>query len=62
MDNFPTLAVFRDGQPLHFGVTLPQEALVRRLLQALSETDRGAVPVPDAVATLPQRLLPLLAA
>jgi thioredoxin 1 len=56
VDNFPTLAVYRDGHTLHFGATQPQESLVRRLLTALSEADRAAVPVPDAVSTLPQRL------
>jgi thioredoxin 1 len=56
VDDFPTLAVYRDGRALHFGAALPQEALVRRLLLALSRADRAAIEVPDAVATLPERL------
>ncbi len=34
--DFPTLAVFRDGAPLHFGPSLPLEAVVGRLLDALA--------------------------
>jgi thioredoxin reductase (NADPH) len=56
VENFPTLAVFGDGPALHFGVCQPQEAVVRRLLQALSEQGRPCAEVPEAVATLPQRL------
>jgi len=56
VENFPTLAVFHHGRPVHFGVTLPQEAVCRRLLQALAEDGRQEASVPEAVATLPQRI------
>jgi thioredoxin 1 len=56
VEDFPTLAVYHDGRALHFGPTLPQEAVVRRLLAALAEGGRPAVPVPEPVATLPLRL------
>jgi thioredoxin 1 len=56
VEDFPTLVVFGDGPALHFGVSLPQEAVVRRMLRALAETGRPSATVPDAVATLPLRL------
>jgi thioredoxin reductase (NADPH) len=56
VEDFPTLAVFRRGEPVFFGVTLPQEAVVQRTLAALRAGDAPAVPVPDPVAALPDRL------
>src|SRR5271163_2030467 len=35
VENFPTLAVFRDDAPMFFGPTLPQEGVVERLVGAL---------------------------
>ena len=53
IENFPTLAVFRDGRPLFFGVSPPQEGVIARTLGALASGDAPAVEVPDAVAQLP---------
>ena len=55
VDNFPTLAVYRGSTPLHFGVSLPQEQAVARLIDALA---RGAQPLraPEAVRALPGAL------
>lgn len=53
VESFPTLAVFRAGLPLHFGVSLPQEGVVARMLDALAARPAptsGAVP--EAVAAL----------
>lgn len=36
VESFPTLAVFRAGQALHYGVSLPQEGLVARMIDALA--------------------------
>ena len=55
VDNFPTLVVFRDGQPVHFGVSTPHESVIARLLQALSES-RRVIAVDDEVAQLPALL------
>lgn len=59
VENFPTLAVFRGDVPVFFGVCLPQEAVIARLIKALlrEEPHRGAA-VPDTVETL-RRLLVL---
>ena len=51
VENFPTLAVYRGTTPLHFGVSLPQEGTVARLIDALSERTEGAE-VPDSVRAL----------
>lgn len=55
-ENFPSLAVFREGVPVFFGATSPQEGVVRRLLAALAHGAPVAVPVPDEVAALPRTL------
>ena len=47
VENFPTLAVWRDASLLFYGVTLPQEGGVARLVDALAT---GGVPVPNAPA------------
>lgn len=57
VDDFPTLAVFKDGQPVYFGSTLPQEGLVKRLLSALEDGPSKVIDVPHAVAELPRALL-----
>ena len=56
IENFPTLAVYRDGSPLFFGVSPPQEGVIARTLAALASGDARAVEVPDAVARLPTAL------
>ena len=56
IENFPTLAVYRDGGPLFFGVSLPQEGVIARTLHALASGDSRTVEVPDAVARLPAAL------
>lgn len=54
IDDFPTIAVFRGTVPVHFGVSLPHEGIVGRLLAALENGTARAVEVPTAVALLPQ--------
>lgn len=39
VDNFPTILVERDGQPLFFGTMLPHIGQLERLVDALSEPD-----------------------
>jgi thioredoxin 1 len=56
IENFPTLAVFRQGEPLFYGVTLPQEGVVQRTLLALREADARTVAVPEPIAALPEAL------
>lgn len=57
IEDFPTLAVFKEGQPVYFGTTLPQEGVVKRLLLALEENSPKTVAVPIEVAELPSALL-----
>jgi thioredoxin 1 len=56
IENFPTLAVFRGGKPLFYGVTMPQEGVVARTLALLARADRDEVAVPGEIAGLPEAL------
>jgi thioredoxin 1 len=56
IENFPTLAVFRGGKPLFYGVTMPQEGVVARTLASLERDDRDAVEVPEEISGLPAAL------
>ena len=56
IENFPTLAVFRAGKPLFYGVTLPQEGVIARTLASLSQPDPDTVTVPEEIAALPEAL------
>ena len=53
VENFPTLAVYRGTTPIHFGVSLPQEGTVARLIDALAYRTQPAM-VPDSVRDLPR--------
>lgn len=55
VENFPTLAVYRNGTAVHFGISLPHEAVIARLVKALAEGARP-IAVGDAVADLPNLL------
>jgi thioredoxin 1 len=56
VENFPTLAVFRGDVPVHFGVSLPQEATVARLIDELAARTDSVLDVPDEVRALPEAL------
>jgi thioredoxin len=53
VENFPTLAVYRGTTPIHFGVSLPHEATVARLVDALKARPVPLAGAPDAVVALP---------
>jgi thioredoxin 1 len=55
IENFPTLAVFDRGRPIHFGTSLPQASIVRRLLDSLDATSR-TIAADAGIAGLPARL------
>jgi thioredoxin reductase (NADPH) len=55
IENFPTLAIYRGGRLLHYGVSLPQEGTVARLVDALAGRGGGA-DAPRAVLELPASL------
>ena len=54
VENFPTLAIYRGATLLHFGVSLPIEGTVARLIDALAQTHEPAAGVPAAVHDLPR--------
>lgn len=57
VENFPTLAIFRGRSPVHFGVSLPHETMVGRLIDALADAAPLADP-PQEVAELPDAFAP----
>ena len=57
VENFPTLAVFRGAVPIHFGVSLPHEGSVARLVDALAARPQALVDPPEAVSALPAALV-----
>jgi thioredoxin 1 len=57
VENFPTLAIFRGTTPLHFGVSLPHETTVGRLIDALAAHAAPLRNAPEAVHALPRQLL-----
>jgi len=56
IENFPTLAVFRGGTPLFYGVTLPLAPVVRRMLDSLRGPDSRPIGVPPQIEALPTAL------
>jgi thioredoxin reductase (NADPH) len=59
VENFPTLAVFRGGEVLHYGTTLPSEAGVARLIAAVVERE-ASLDVAEEVVELGEKLHGLL--
>ena len=51
VDTFPTLALIREGRVLHFGATLPLEAVLTRLLQTLLQAGHAQPGIAAEVAT-----------
>ena len=58
VEDFPTLAIYDGASLVHFGASLPHEALVRRLLAAFAEAGHHAIDGPGAAASLPSRIGP----
>ena len=56
VENFPTLAVFRNGLPTYFGVSLPHESTVLRLIDALVQSGVPVTDAPAGVTALPDAL------
>jgi thioredoxin reductase (NADPH) len=56
VENFPTLAVWRGGTLLFYGVSLPQEGGVARLVDALATQGPAASDAPGAVHQLGRTL------
>lgn len=56
VENFPTLAIYCGEALLHYGVSLPQEGTVARLIDAMAAGKEPVSAAPDAVLRLPDRL------
>jgi thioredoxin reductase (NADPH) len=55
IENFPTIAIFHDRRLIHFGTTLPQSPIVRRLLDSLNAESKTIV-ADASLVSLPERL------
>src|SRR5207253_10468120 len=53
VENFPTLGIYRGDVLLHFGVSLPQEGPVARLVDEMATRAAGSVDAPEAARRLP---------
>jgi len=56
VENFPTLAIYRGERLLHYGVSLPQEGTVARLIDELATRKAVLADAPRAVLDLPGAL------
>src|SRR5215471_14182634 len=56
VENFPTLAVYRGGRLLHYGVSLPQEGSVARLIDEMATRTGAIADAPRPVLDLPQAM------
>jgi thioredoxin reductase (NADPH) len=54
IENFPTLAVYRGERLLHYGVSLPQEGTVGRLVDELATRTDAIADAPRPVLDLPR--------
>jgi hypothetical protein len=50
------LAIYRGDALLHFGVSLPQQGTVARLVDEMTNRTGGGRAAPDAVVNLPRTL------
>ena len=56
VENFPTLAIYRGAAPLHYGVSLPQEATVARLVDEMAARRDPLQDAPAPVLGLPRAM------
>jgi thioredoxin reductase (NADPH) len=57
VENFPTLAIYRGGTLLHYGVSLPQQGAVARLIDEVGASAEPTVAdPPEPVRALPRAL------
>lgn len=55
VDDFPTLCIYHDARLVHFGVSLPQRAVVRRLIEAFGPSSSTVIG-PGSIDALPMHL------
>ena len=54
VENFPTLAIYRGDALLHYGVSLPQEGTVARLVDEVAARGEPTTSAPEPVLELPR--------
>lgn len=61
IENFPTLAIYRGERLLHYGVSLPLQGTVSRLIDEIATRSDIGVAAPQSVCDLPERFRASLA-
>ncbi len=56
IEDFPAVAIYRDGAPLYFGTILPHAQVVSQLLRAAAGADRPLADIPEEIIRLYARL------
>ncbi len=56
VENFPTLAIYRGATLLHYGISLPQEGAVARLVDEMADRREAMRDAPEPVLALPNVL------
>jgi thioredoxin 1 len=56
VENFPTLAIYRGGTLLHYGISLPQERTVARLIDEMAGRSEAMRDAPEPVLALAKTL------
>jgi thioredoxin reductase (NADPH) len=56
VENFPTLAIYRGATLLHYGISLPQEGAVARLLDEMADRREAVRDAPEPVLALANAL------
>jgi thioredoxin reductase (NADPH) len=56
VENFQTLAIYRGATLLHYGISLPQEGAVARLLDEMAGRSAAVRDAPEPVLALPNAL------
>ncbi|HEX8009828.1 MAG TPA: thioredoxin family protein [Casimicrobiaceae bacterium] len=56
VENFPTIAIYRGGSLLHYGIALPQEGTVARLIDEIALRSEALRDAPEPVLALARTL------
>ena len=56
VENFPTLTIYRGDALLHFGISLPLQNTITRLVDEMSHRTPVGTDAPEAVVNLPRTL------
>lgn len=56
IDDFPTFAFFQGERLVYFGTTLPQQPVIKRLIENFAGAEHAAIDAPAQILSLPAML------